>query len=349
MDVPPLPSVDLETIVELDESDLRALTGARIFVTGGTGFVGTWLLAALHHADRRLALDLDVRVLTRDAARFGTTQPALAAWATTIEGDVRTCPNPGTVDFAIHAATSASATLNDTQPDLMRQTIVEGMERVLDVLEPSGPIPLLFTSSGAVYGRQPLDLERIPETYSLESADIAPTNAYALGKQDAERIALAASQSGGPSLRLARLFAFVGPLLPLDAHFAIGNFIRDALAGGPIRVAGDGTAVRSYLYAADMVVQLLAILARGEVDQPYNVGSDSPISIADLARLVESTVAPGCGVDIAGLAPGALPTGAGSRYVPETRRIAAITPTTLTPLRQAVEATASWYRYAEGT
>ena len=340
----PLPTSDLDTIAETSEADLRSLASARIFVTGGTGFVGTWLVSALHHADRQLALDLDVRLLTRDPVRFAATQPQLADWATAIKGDVLSCPNPGVVDFAIHAATSASAALNDERPDLMRQTIVEGMDRVLGALSPSGPIPLLFTSSGAVYGRQPLDLDCIPESYPLESADIAPTNAYALGKQDAERIALAASRSGGPSLRLARLFAFVGPLLPLDAHFAIGNFIRDALAGGPIRVAGDGQAVRSYLYAADMVAQLLALLVRGEPETPYNVGSNEAISIADLAHLVANTLDPRIAVEITGASPDALPTSAGSRYVPCTERIDALAPIRRTPLPAAITATAQWHR-----
>lgn len=338
----PLPSRDLDAIVEASEADLRNLSSARIFVTGGTGFVGTWLLSALHHADERLALDVDVRVLTRDPVRFAATQPRLASWASVIEGDILACPDPGKVDFAIHAATSASATLNDERPELMRQTIVEGMERVLDALAPSGSIPLLFTSSGAVYGRQPLELGRIPETYRLESADVAPMNAYALGKQDAERIALAASQSGGPTLRLARLFAFVGPLLPLDTHFAIGNFIRDALAGGPIHVAGDGTPVRSYLYAADMVTQLLAVLVRGETATPYNVGSDEPISIADLAHLIRDRLAPDAKVEIAGAKQGSLPTGAGSRYVPETMRIRTLALEPVTALPIAVGRTARW-------
>jgi len=312
---------DLDELLDRCEDDLRSLTGARVFITGGTGFVGTWLLAALHHADQRLQLGLSPILLTRSPAAFAQRQPALARWVTSIAGDIVAVPPIGTVDAAIHAATPASAAFNDAHPDLMRKTIVAGMSSVLEALSPSGAIPLLFTSSGAIYGAQPLDLERLSESFTPKAGAIEARNAYAHGKREAEAMARAASEAGGPSLRLARLFAFVGPYLPLDAHFAIGNFIRDALAGGPIRVAGDGTAVRSYLYAGDMVEQLLAVLVRGEPNRPYNVGSEQAISIADLARSVAGTIDPGCSVAIAGLATSALPTGAGSRYVPDTTRM----------------------------
>ncbi|MDE3196333.1 MAG: NAD-dependent epimerase/dehydratase family protein [Acidobacteriota bacterium] len=277
---------DLESIAaQVNWDELR---GNRIFVAGGTGFFGCWLLESFLWANRELKLGASAVVLTRNAKGFQARKPHLAGdpAATLVEGDVRDFDFPaGSFSHIINAATPASAALNAADPMAMLDTIIGGARRVLDLAAASGARKLLFTSSGAVYGDQPSDMTHIPESYPGMPDTMNPGSAYAEGKRTAELLCAIYHRTYGIETKIARCFAFAGPGLPLDAHFAAGNFIHDRLKGGPIRVQGDGTPYRSYLYAADLAVWLWSILFRGEACRPYNVGSSQAVSIGGLAEM----------------------------------------------------------------
>jgi dTDP-glucose 4,6-dehydratase len=315
-----LPESDLEEILAASEDAFASLRGAHVFLTGGTGFVGSWMTESLMWANRRLNLRSRLTLLTRDPAKLAP-RFAAAAEAGAISlatGDVRTFTLEDRVDAVINAATPTTGHAAD--PFELVDTIVGGARNVLGFAARSGPIPVLFTSSGAVYGRQPPALERIAEEYAGGPDQLDPRFAYHEAKRLAELLHVAEARRSGIQPKIARLFAFVGPYLPLDAHFAIGNFIRDALRGGPIVVNGDGTPIRSYLYASDMTTWLWRILCAGDAERAYNVGSDRALSIFETARSVAAAAGLHTqSVEVRGLAVAAGPQ---ERYVPDVGRAA---------------------------
>jgi dTDP-glucose 4,6-dehydratase len=317
------------------------LRGQRLFITGGTGFFGCWLLESFAWANEKLDLGAQALVLSRDPAAFAIKFPHLAGHPAIRfhPGDVRTFDFPaGHFSHVIHAATPSSV---PEAPRSLIDTIVQGTARTLDFAKQCGARKVLFTSSGAVYGQQPATITHVPEDFA-GAPDLADVrSAYGEGKRLAELLCAVAAQESGLEVKIARCFAFVGPYLPLDVHFAIGNFIRDGLAGKPIRVNGDGTPYRSYLYAADLAIWLWTIFFSGVSCHPYNVGSEAAISIAELAETVASMFGAGISVDMARKAkPGHPP----ERYVPGTQRAQReLGLKTLIDLQEGIRRTIAWY------
>lgn len=321
--MPSVPARDLDHVLEHASGPFESLRGARILITGGTGFFGRWLVESLVHADERLSLGASVVLLSRDAQGFSRRAPQLAGsrQVTLIEGDVRTFAAPaGGFTHLVHGATDTTGPLNAERPLELLDTIIEGTRHTLDIASRASVRRVLLLSSGAVYGRQPADLTHVPESYLGGPDPLDPLQAYAEGKRVAELLGSIAARDDGLEVVTARAFAFVGPHLPLDAHFAVGNFMRDALAGDTIRVGGDGTPYRSYLHAADLAVWLWTLLVRGRSGRAYNVGSEEAVNIRELAAAVAraaATIGRHPTVSVARPAdPGTPP----NRYVPSTRR-----------------------------
>jgi UDP-glucuronate decarboxylase len=338
---------DISSISTALVADWPRLAGKRIFMTGGTGFIGRWMLNAFADANRSFGLNAGIDVLTRDPDSFAKREPELAATPgfRFMRGDVLTLPAPDArYDFVLHAATDASAHLNEHDPLKMFDTIVEGTRRALDFAVACKAERFFFFSSGAVYGAQPWELTHVPESYGGAPDLTSHRSAYGEGKRAAEMLCTIYARQHGLDVINARIFALLGPLLSLDIHFAAGNFIRDAMAGKTIVIEGAGKAVRSYLYAADLTAWLWTMLLRAPAGAIYNVGSEESVSIAELAERVARLLgAPG--VEILGHEdPGWNP----GRYVPSTEKIRnelSVVPTV--DLDEAIVRTARWNGWNE--
>lgn len=318
-----LPVEDLDSVVDSVGPLWERLRGQHVLLTGGTGFIGKWLLATFLHANRRLGLSAHVVVLSRNPDTFLAEFPELldASDVKWLAGDVRALDAAAATDcaFAIHAATDVVAT--STPIDVL-ETCSVGTRRVLDAMK-GGTTPrrVLLLSSGAVYGRTPPELRMIGEDWTGAPDPLSPTSAYGEGKRVSELLgAMAAAAQPNLEVAIARCFAFVGPHLPFDKHFAIGNFIGAAMRGENIHIQGDGTPLRSYLYAADLAHWLWVMLFDAPSGRAYNVGGAEGLSIGELAHRVNHTLGGTGEVRIAQTPrPGTAP----QAYVPSVDRIAA--------------------------
>lgn len=344
MTSPRVEQADLDLIQQHTHADVwAALKGQSLFITGGTGFVGCWLLEALLHANDVLDLQLSISVLSRNPEVFRKKVPHLAnaKIISLVKGDVTNLSAVnGRFDSIIHAATDVVQPKAD--PQAVYKDIQQGTEQILALAKRSGATRFLLTSSGAVYGRQPPELAYVDENF-VGSPDLSSAkSAYGLGKRYSEWLTHLTHQLTGLDTKIARCFAFAGAYMPLDAHFAIGNFIGDCISGRDIIIGGDGTPYRSYLYAADLIVWLLTILIKGD-NAPYNVGSSHGLQIAELATKIRTTLKSNNQIVIQ-KAPDAskLP----ERYLPCVERVGALGLKEYTSLEDVILKTARWHTAA---
>ena len=295
----------------------------KLFVTGGTGFFGKALLRYLQVRYEQQSDDLpeQVVVLSRAPDKFLARHPEFANqnWLRFHRGDIgvaSSLPRNEHFTHVLHAAADSTDASGLTPLQRYDQVVV-GTRNVLEFAVATGARRFLLTSSGGVYGSQPPEVLAIPETYLGMPDPLNLNSVYGIAKRQAEHLCTLYRHQYGLATVIARCFAFVGPDLPLNAHFAIGNFIRDALQKEVVTVGGDGTPIRTYLFQDDLAEWLLTLLSEGKPGEAYNVGSDELVSIAELAYLVRDILSPGKEVRILGSSSADQ---VRNRYVPDIRK-----------------------------
>jgi UDP-glucuronate decarboxylase len=317
-----------------------------LLLTGGTGFFGRALLRYWYGKFSTGISPPSLTVLTRSPQAFLDRYPEFRGktWLRFYPGDILepgTLPKGQTFTHILHAA--ADSTFGPQMDPLRRyDQIVTGTRNLLDFSVATGTPRFLLTSSGGVYGPQPYDMDSIPEDYLGMPDPLNSVNAYSVAKRAAEHLCSLYQDACGLEVVIARCFAFVGPDLPLDVHFAIGNFIRDALTRDAIEVAGNGSPLRTYLHQNDLSQWLLTLLEQGQPGEAYNVGSDQVVSIGALAHLVRDLLAPDKPVLIHGH--GSDPSSR-NRYVPDIRKAHRELGLRVTiPLAEAIRRTGEYHR-----
>ena len=263
---------------------------AHLLVIGGSGFFGKSILNSYR---RGLLNRFDITAITvmaRNADKLLAEAPDLLDDSITLlNADIAKCTSLPFADIVIHAAASTDE----------RNYIVRAQEELANIqagtynfckLAPQfcKDAQIVYVSSGAAYGQQPAGMEQVAEDFALGSIDqlVPQKRDYAVAKRDGEQAIVELGQQG-LNVCIARCFAFIGPYLPLDQHFAIGNFIRDGMRGDLITVNAKSAVYRSYLHADDLVQWLMRIGKMSSAACPiFNVGSDEAISIQDLAKKI---------------------------------------------------------------
>lgn len=262
-----------------------------LLIIGGTGFFGKSFLDSFRRGVlNKWGVD-KIIAMARSADQLKITAPQLLSKnVELVNADVGLTDYLPSADYVIHAAASTDERNYVSRPETERTNIEVGVYnycRLAPKFHANSKI--VYVSSGAVYGVQSPNIPFLKEdSLSLNLEDMSiHKRSYAKAKRNSEMAIKLLSEEHGLSTSIARCFSFVGPWLPRDQHFAIGNFLKNGIEGKTIHVKATSPVYRSYMYSDDLVNWLMSIAQNASSScDVYNVGSDYEISIIDLAKLI---------------------------------------------------------------
>ena len=284
---------DLNFIFIKCKYEFDLLTNKSLLITGGTGFFGKWFLELIFYANKNYNTNILTTLITRNENRFLLENPHFKnnKFLKIIQIDILDLKKINhKFDFLLHmAATSAIETFNGETDTNKTRTLFNGAKNIMEIAIENNISKILFTSSGVVYGSSSKDMKS--ESDVSHSIELEKRNGLAKGKILAEDVISNLSLKNNINFKIARCFSFVGPYLPLNIHYAIGNFINDATFKDKIIINGNGSPYRSYLYISDTIIWLIKLLV-GNDEGVFNVGSERRIQIIELANMVRDLIDP---------------------------------------------------------
>ncbi len=299
--LPTVIAADLDDIVERSAAELRRLEGKTVLVAGGAGFLPSYLVDTLAHANERL-LETPCRVISTDNMLTGLSS-RLAHLAD--RDDVVLLQHDITeplalderVDYIVHAASVASPTWYRQYPLETIDVNVGGTRNLLDLARADEVDGFVYLSSSEIYGDPPADRVPTTEDFWGHVSSTGPRACYDESKRLAETLCMTYHRLFGTPVKLVRPFNVYGPRLRLDDRRVIPDFISDALAGRPITIYSDGRATRSFCYIADFIAGLVKLLVADAGGEAFNLGNDTEVSIREAAETVDRVSGRGAGVN----------------------------------------------------
>jgi UDP-glucuronate decarboxylase len=291
---------DLDYICDKLQDELPEVSGKRIAITGGAGFLGYYLVQSLLHWNHRAAGE-PITVSVYDNFSRGMPQ-----WLSDLATDPNlhihkhdvALPLPddfGPFEYIIHAASIASPIYYRLNPIETMDANVNGLRYLLDWTlqqkETATPVEgFLFYSTSEIYGDPSAENIPTPETYRGNVSCTGPRACYDESKRYGETLCVNFAQVHNVPVRIARPFNNYGPGLKITDGRALPDFASNVLAESDIVMYSDGAPTRTFCYVADAVVGYMKILLRGRDGESYNIGADDDeISMLGLAQLVVET------------------------------------------------------------
>jgi len=272
-----------------------ALARQHIAVTGGTGFLGTWVAEMVAALNDEYKLGITLDLYARNVVEWPEKCPHLAGRAD-IRLRAQDLRSPfefaKNTNYVVHAAGIPNNRVHASDPLRVFQTTVGGIGNALDAASHLDGLRRFVNVSSCLVAGAP------QRPGAMTEGDCFPVpvgqlhGVYVEAKRAAETLAAVYRSACRLPVCTVRPFTLTGPYQELDRPWAINNFLRDALTGADIRIHGDGTARRSYLYGSDAAWWILAALVHGADSEVYNLGSATAVSHAELAQLIVARVAP---------------------------------------------------------
>ncbi|MEJ0099031.1 MAG: NAD-dependent epimerase/dehydratase family protein [Pseudomonadota bacterium] len=292
---------DLGQVCDDLKEEFGQMSGGRLLITGGAGFLGYYLVqAALHwNSTRAAGAKIDVHVwdnYVRGAPEWLTSLAGRPDLTLKQQDLIQPLPKDmGHFDYIIHAAGIASPMYYRAQPLKCIDVNINGLRSLLDysVAQADAGKPVkafLYYSSSEIYGDPTPESIPTPETYRGNVSCTGPRACYDESKRIGETVAVVFARHHGVATKMARPFNNYGPGLKITDGRVFPDFAADVFANRDISMLSDGSPQRTFCYASDAITGYYKVLVRGHAGEAYNIGVEKPeISMAQLAEHVRSS------------------------------------------------------------
>lgn len=289
---------DIKKIFKITKLFWKKNDNKVFFLTGCTGFFGIWIISTFNIAIQNLKLNIKVFVLTRDKKIKKKIIYKISKNKNIkfIYGDILNFKTPNSIkkiDYIIHGATtSALETFNKQNYNLKKKIIIDGTKKILRLAKKKKCKNFFYMSSGAVYknlNKKAL-LNEKSKTYSYFKLNSRDDDKSVLGKskRKAEIEVINFCKKNKISFSIGRFFSFIGPFMPMNIHYAVGNFLLFKFLNKKITLNSDGKSIRSYMYISDCITFIFLILFKNKKNIIFNIGSSKKISILYLAKKIDN-------------------------------------------------------------